>query len=81
MFNQKIIVFKIYLKKLKFQLKFFEKIHRAFIFLIKLKFNLKKKILDIDQISKTRKNMLRVIVIQKKNLKRARENNDVRNLK
>ena len=76
MFNQKIIVFKIYLKKLKFQLKFFEKTHRAFIFLIKLKFNLKKKILDIDQISKTRESMLKVIVMQKKNLKRARENDD-----
>ena len=67
--NQKISIFKIYLKNLKSHLLEFEKIHKAFIFFVKLRFELKQKILNIDNVSNIRKNILGVVIMQKKNLK------------
>ena len=74
--NQKISTFKIYLKNLKSHLLEFEKIHKTFIFFVKLRFEFKQKILNIDNVSNIRKNILNVVIMQKKNLKRQRENND-----
>ena len=74
--NQKVSIFKIYLKNLKNHLLEFEKIHKTFIFFVKFRFEFKQKILNIDNVSNTRKNILSVVIMQKKNLKRQRENND-----
>ena len=57
----------------------FEKIHKAFIFFVKFRFELKQKILNIDNVSNIRKNILNVVIMQKKNLKRQRENDDISN--
>ena len=76
LFNQKITTFKTYLKKLKRYLFDFEEIYRAFFFLFKLRFELKTKILDTNQVSQTRKKILKVVIMQKKNLKRTYDNNN-----
>ena len=47
-----------------------------FFFLIKLRTNLKQKILNIDNRFKNRENILNIAIMQKKNLKRNRENNN-----
>ena len=57
----------------------FEKIHKTFIFFVKFRFELKQKILNIDNVSNIRKHILSVVIMQKKNLKRQRENNDTSN--
>ena len=57
---------------------FFE-IHRAFYFLIKFRSKLKQKIFDTNNVSKIRENILNVAIMQKKNLKRTRENDDDNN--
>ena len=54
----------------------FEKIHKTFIFFAKFRSELKQKILNIDNVSNTRENILNVVIMQKKNLKRQRENDD-----
>jgi hypothetical protein len=68
--NQKIIVFKKYLNKLKTHLLLLLKKHRIYIFLIKLKPNLKVKILDIDNVLDTRDELLAIIIMQKQTLNR-----------
>ena len=68
--NQKITIFKIYLKNLKNHLFEFEKIYKTFIFFVKFRFEFKQKILNIDNVSNIRKNILNVVIMQKKNLKR-----------
>ena len=70
LFNQKIFVFKIYLKKTKFYLFEFIETYRANFFLIKLNAKLKFKILNIDKIFNTREKNLIKIIMQKKTLKR-----------
>ena len=70
--NQKVTVFKAYLEELESQLEPFEETHRAFIFLAKLRPNLKEKILGTGQVPETREGMLGVAVMQEKNLERAR---------
>ena len=74
--NQKITIFKVYLKDLKSHLFEFEKTHKAFIFFAKLRHELKQKIFDIESVSNTRENILKIVIMQKKNLKRQRSDND-----
>ena len=51
----------------------FQKMYKIYIFLIKLKSNLKNKILSIDNVSTTREKILTQIIMQKKIMKRSRE--------
>ena len=61
--------FKTHLKKLKIQsFKFIQK-HKIMIFLTKLKQNLKFKILSINNVSRSRENILILIIMQKKTIK------------
>ena len=68
--------FKTHLKKLKTQLFKFNQKHKIMIFLTKLKQNLKFKILSIDNVSKSRKNILTLIIMQKKTIKCNQRDND-----
>jgi len=61
--DQKIIVFKKYLNKLKIYLLLLLEKHRIYIFLIKLKSNLKVKILDIDNVLNIRDKLLVIIIM------------------
>ena len=69
-FNQKMLAFKTHLKKLKTQLFKFNQKYKIMIFLAKLKQNLKFKILSIDSVSHLRENLLTLIIMQKKIMKR-----------
>ena len=64
------LAFKTHLKKLKIQLSEFNQKYKVMIFLTKLKQNLKSKILNIDNVSKSRKNILTLTIMQKKTMKR-----------
>ena len=66
------LAFKAHLKKLKTQLfKFkFNQKHKIIIFLTKLKQNLKLKILNINNVLRLQKNILTLIIMQKKIMKR-----------
>ena len=68
--------FKTHLKKLKIQLFEFNQKYKIMIFLTKLKQNLKFKILNIDSVSKSRKNILTLIIMQKKTIKRNQRDDD-----
>jgi hypothetical protein len=59
------IVFKEYLDKLKTHLLSLLKKHKIYIFLIKLKLNLKVKILNIDNVLNIRNKLLAIIIMQK----------------
>ncbi len=61
--NQKIIAFKKYLNELETHLSSLLEKHRIYIFLIKLKSNLKVKILDIDNVSNIRDELLTIIIM------------------
>ena len=61
--------FKTHLKKLKIQLFEFNQKYKIMIFLTKLKQNLKSKILNINNVLKSRKNILTLIIMQKKMMK------------
>ena len=63
------LAFKTHLKKLKTQLSEFNQKYKIMIFLAKLKQNLKFKILNIDSVLHSRKNLLTLIIIQKKIMK------------
>ena len=54
----------------------FSETHQAFFFLFKLRSNFKQKILNIDSVLNTRKKFLKIVIMQKKNLKRNRENDE-----
>ena len=69
-------MFKIYLKKFEDHLFEFAKSHRAHIFLVKFKSKLKNNILSTDDVSKIRDEILTIIIMQKKTLKRTRHVND-----
>ena len=69
-FDQKMLAFKAHLKKLKVQLFEFNQKHKIMIFLMKLKQDLKSKILSIDSVSRSRKNILALTIMQKKTMKR-----------
>ena len=64
------------MKKLKKHIFDFEKIHRTFFFLSKLRSELKTKILDTSQILQIREKILKIAIMQKKNLKRTRDNDN-----
>ncbi len=66
--NQKIIVFKNYLNKLKIYLLSLSKKYKIYIFLAKLKSKLKSKILNIDNISNMREKLLTIVIMQKQNI-------------
>ena len=68
------LAFKTHLKKLKTQLFEFSQKYKIMIFLTKLKQNLKSKILNIDNVSKSRKNILTLTIMQKKIMKRNQRN-------
>ena len=72
--------FKTHLKKLKTQLFKFNQKHKIIIFLAKLKQNLKFKILNIDNVSHSRKNLLTLIIMQKKIIKRDQREADAVNV-
>ena len=57
---------------------FFEN-QRTFYFLIKFRSKFKQKILDTNNVSEIRENILNVVIMQKKNLKRTRESDDDNN--
>ena len=57
----------------------FFKNQKAFHFLIKLRSKFKQKILETNNVSETRESILNVVIMQKKNLKRTRENDDNNN--
>ena len=63
------LAFKTHLRKLKTQLFKFNQKHKIMIFLTKLKQNLKSKILSIDNVLRSRKNILTLIIMQKKMMK------------
>ena len=69
-FDQKMFAFKTHLKKLKIQLFKFSQKYKVMIFLMKLKQNLKFKILNIDNVSRSRENILILTIMQKKMIKR-----------
>ena len=52
----------------------FNKTYRTFFFLFKLRSNFKQKILNIDNVFNIRKKILKIVIMQKKNLKHNREN-------
>ena len=74
------LAFKTHLKKLKTQLFEFNQKYKIMIFLAKLKQNLKFKILNIDSVSHLRKNLLTLIIMQKKIMKRDQRKADVVNV-
>ena len=66
------IVFKIYLKKFKNYLSKFSKHYWINIFLIKLMFKLKNKFFNTNNVSNNKEEILIMIIMQKKMLKRMR---------
>ena len=77
--DQKINVFKIYLKKIEKELSFFNEYHKIMLFLIKLTLMLKNKLLIIKNVPNIRKTILFKIIMQKITLSRTRENDDNHN--
>jgi len=71
--DQKITTFKKYLNKLKIHLLSLLEKHKIYIFLIKLKLNLKVKILSIDNVLDICDKLLTIIIIQKQTLNRIRK--------
>jgi len=61
------------LNKLEIYLLSLLKKHRIYIFLIKLKSNLKVKILNIDNVLNIRDKLLAIIIMQKQRLNRIRK--------
>ena len=74
--DQKINVFKIYLKEIKKELSFFNKYHKVMLFLIKLISILKNKFFIMRNVSNIRKIILFKIIMQKITLSRTREDDD-----
>ena len=71
--DQKVSVFKVYLKKIKKELSFFDEYHKAMLFLAKLILVLKNKLLIIKNVPNIRKTILFKIIIQKITLSRTRK--------
>ena len=74
------LAFKTHLKKLKTQLFKFSQKHKIMIFLTKLKQNLKFMILNIDNVLKSRKNILTLTITQKKTMKHNQREKDAINV-
>ena len=71
--DQKVSVFKIYLKEIERELSFFDEYHRAMLFLIKLTSVLKNKLLIMRNVSNIRKTILFKVIMQEITLSRTRE--------
>ena len=71
--DQKVSVFKAYLKEIKKKLSFFDEYYRAMLFLIKLTLVLKNKLLIMRNVSNIRKTILFKIIMQEITLSRTRE--------
>jgi len=63
------------LNKLEIYLLLLSKKHRTYIFLVKLKLNLKVKILSIDNVLDIRNKLLTIIIMQEQTLNRTCETN------
>ena len=74
--NQKVNVFKIYLKETEKKLSFFDEYYKVMLFLIKLTSVLKNKFFIIKYVLNTRKTILFKIIMQEITLKRTRENDN-----
>ena len=77
--DQKVNVFKIYLKEIKRELFFFDKYHKTMLFLVKLISVLKNKLLIMKNVSNTKEIILFKIIMQKITLSRTREGDDNNN--
>ena len=74
--DQKVSVFKVYLKEIKKELLLFDEYHKAMLFLTKLTSVLKNKLLIMKNVSNTRKTILFKIIMQETTLSRTRESDD-----
>ena len=74
--DQKINVFKIYLKEIKKKLFFFDKYHKIMLFLAKLILMLKNKLFIMKNVFNIKEIILFKIIMQKITLNRTRENDD-----
>ena len=77
--DQKISVFKIYLKEIKRKLSFFDEYHKVMLFLIKLTSMLKNKFFIIKNVFNIKKIILFKVIMQKITLSRTREDDDNHN--
>ena len=77
--NQKINVFKIYLKEIKRKLSFFDEYHKIMLFLIKLISMLKNKLFIMKNVFNIKKIILFKIIMQKTTLDRTREDDNNHN--
>ena len=77
--DQKINVFKIYLKEIKRKLSFFDKYYKIILFLAKLISMLKNKFFIMKNVFNIKKIILFKIIMQKITLSCTRENNDNHN--
>ena len=74
--DQKVSVFKIYLKEIKRELSFFDEYYRVMLFLAKLISVLKNKLLIMRNVSNTKKIILFKVIMQEITLSRTREDDD-----
>ena len=72
--DQKVSVFKIYLKEIKRELSSFDEYHRVMLFLAKLTPMLKNKLFTMKNVPNTRKTILSKTIMQETTLSRTREN-------
>ena len=71
--DQKVSVFKIYLKEIERELSSFDEYHKIILFLIKLTSMLKNKLFIMKDVSNTRKTILFKIIMQEITLNRTRD--------
>ena len=74
--DQKVSVFKIYLKEIKRELSFFDEYHKVMLFLAKLIPVLKNKLLIMRDVPNIRKTILSKAIMQEITLSRTREDDD-----
>ena len=77
--DQKINVFKIYLKKIKRKLSFFDEYHKVMLFLTKLISMLKNKLFTMRNVPNIRKTILFKVIMQEITLSRTRKDDDNHN--
>ena len=77
--DQKINVFKVYLKEIKRKLFFFDEYHKAMLFLVKFISMLKNKLFIIKNVFNIKEIILFKIIMQKITLSRTREDDDNHN--
>ena len=74
--DQKVSVFRIYLKKIEKKLFSFDEYHRAMLFLVKLNSMLKNKLFIIRNVLSTKKIILFKVIMQKITLSRTRDDDE-----